>query len=238
MSAARRWRNGPVFGVLAIAALSAGGATVSARHVQSRNDLRQQERLDEAHRREAEVLVRMADDARAGRVVADFAIEWHNDFLKAQPGTFVPFTVSVDRSALDSAHALMYVRAVRVPETAGASEKSAPAPVRPRRTSYARSTTSPPPSRWTPTRSRSSRSRRSPGATAAAGARSRGWPTRRRWSTASGSRSALPGGPTSTTPGAASHPRAARSRRSSRAESARPGTHNDPPPPKRQRAVE
>ena len=122
MSAARRWRNGPVLGVLAIAALSAGGATVSARHAQSRNDLRQQERLDEAHRREAEVLVRMADDARAGRVVADFAIEWHNDFLKAQPGTFVPFTVSVDRSALDATHALMYVRAVRVLDTSAASE--------------------------------------------------------------------------------------------------------------------
>lgn len=85
---------------------------------------REQQRLDEAHRREAEVLVGLADDARAGRVTADFAIEWRNDFLKADPGTFVPFTVTIDRSELKATYALMYVRAVRVPETGDGSTAS------------------------------------------------------------------------------------------------------------------
>ena len=29
----------------------------------------------------------------------DFAIAWSNDFFKRKTGTFVPFTVTVDRSA-------------------------------------------------------------------------------------------------------------------------------------------
>ena len=94
---------------------------------QSRADRRLQERIDEANRREAEALVELADDAMGGKVAAaDFAIAWRHDFLKAQPGTFVPFTVTIDRTKLDAAQALMYVRAVRRAETRGlrtASEK-------------------------------------------------------------------------------------------------------------------
>ena len=44
---------------------------------------------------------------------SDFSIQWRNDFLKAQNGTFVPFTLTVDRSELTAASLLMYVRAAR-----------------------------------------------------------------------------------------------------------------------------
>jgi hypothetical protein len=75
---------------------------------------RAQERIDEALRRESEALVALADDAVAGRrVPTDFTLEWHNDFFKAQPGTFVPFTVSFDPPRLSARLALLYVRVER-----------------------------------------------------------------------------------------------------------------------------
>ena len=75
---------------------------------------RQQERLDEANRKEGEALLRLADAAMAGRPVsADFPLAWRNDFLKAQPGTFVPFTITIDRAKVSAPTVLMYVRAVR-----------------------------------------------------------------------------------------------------------------------------
>jgi len=124
MAAAKRRRNGRVLVAVAITAIAwSTAAPLTARGGQSRSEQRLQERVDEAHRREAEVLVRLADDARSGRVAADFGIEWRHDFLKAQPGTFVPFTVSIARADLDATHALMYVRAVRV-GTPGASPAS------------------------------------------------------------------------------------------------------------------
>ena len=49
----------------------------------------------------------------SGRAASDFAIRWSNDFFKAQTGTFVPFTVTIDRSSLTATHGLMYVRAAR-----------------------------------------------------------------------------------------------------------------------------
>lgn len=77
-------------------------------------------RLEEALRREGEVLVRIADDASKGRPVPrDFALEWHNDFFKAQPGTFVPFTLTFDGSNLRRGRALLYVRAERGGRRAG-----------------------------------------------------------------------------------------------------------------------
>lgn len=81
---------------------------------------RAQERIDEALRRESEALVELADAAAAGRSVpADYALEWHSDFFKAQPGTFVPFTVSF-LPASASRSALLYVRAERQGARAGA----------------------------------------------------------------------------------------------------------------------
>jgi hypothetical protein len=75
---------------------------------------RRQTRVDDALRREGEALVRIADDASNGRPVPrDFALEWQNDFFKAQPGTFVPFTLTFDGTHLADGRALLYVRAER-----------------------------------------------------------------------------------------------------------------------------
>ena len=89
--------------------------TVAAADASSQNrfDRRSQDRLDELRRREGEALLNLADAAMAGRAPSDFSIAWSNDFFKAQTGTFVPFTVTIDRSALTAADALMYVRAAR-----------------------------------------------------------------------------------------------------------------------------
>lgn len=122
----KRRRGGPLLAAVAAAALisTAGHTILLAQGSQAARDRRDQERLDDAHRREAEVLVKLADDAKAGQAAADFAMAWRNDFLKAQPGTFVPFTVTIDRTSLNATHALMYVRAVRIPETSGPRKAS------------------------------------------------------------------------------------------------------------------
>ena len=87
---------------------------------QDRDDQRRRERLDDANRRDAAVLVGLVDAAVTGRPASDFAIAWRNDFFKAQTGTFVPFTVTVDRATLSAASALMYVRAMHREPTAPA----------------------------------------------------------------------------------------------------------------------
>jgi hypothetical protein len=72
---------------------------------------RAQERIDEALRRESDALVRIADAASAGKTVpTDFRLDWRNDFFKAKPGTFVPFTVSFVAPDLPSRLVLLYVR--------------------------------------------------------------------------------------------------------------------------------
>ena len=49
--------------------------------------------------REGEAILALADAAMAGKAVpADFDVQWQNDFVKAQRGTFVPFTLT-DRSS-------------------------------------------------------------------------------------------------------------------------------------------
>lgn len=74
---------------------------------------RQDRRLEEARRREVEALLNLADAAMSGRASSDFSLRWTNDFFKAQSGTFVPFTISLDRGSTRSAKGLMYVRAAR-----------------------------------------------------------------------------------------------------------------------------
>src|SRR5687768_15024586 len=72
---------------------------------------RAQARIDQALRREGDALVELAKAALAGRQVpADFALEWSNDYFKAQPGTFVPFTITFTAPATSSRRALLYVR--------------------------------------------------------------------------------------------------------------------------------
>ena len=84
-----------------------------ASYQQNRSDRRYQDRLEEAQRKEGEALLGLADAAMSGRIASDFSIRWNNDFFKAQTGTFVPFTVTIDRSSLTAVDGLMYVRATR-----------------------------------------------------------------------------------------------------------------------------
>jgi hypothetical protein len=91
-----------------------------------------QERIDEALRRESDALVELANTAVAGRPVpGDYVLEWHHDFFKAQPGTFVPFTVSFT-AASAARLALLYVRVERAgaPGPSGRSAYETIFPVR------------------------------------------------------------------------------------------------------------
>ena len=88
-------------------------------------DRREQTRADDALRREGEAIIELADTAMNGRATpSDFSIEWRNDFLKAQPGTFVPFTVTIDPAIRGTTGALMYVRVVA--RNAPSAEKRRP----------------------------------------------------------------------------------------------------------------
>jgi hypothetical protein len=102
-------RRAAVAALFLVCTVAGAGASSS----QNRLDRRSQDRLEELRRREGEALLSLADAAMAGRAPSDFSIAWSNDFFKAQTGTFVPFTVTIDRSALSAADALMYVRAAR-----------------------------------------------------------------------------------------------------------------------------
>lgn len=94
-----------------------------------RSDSRQQARLDDALRRESEALVALADAVSSGRPVpSDFVIDWRNDFLKAQPGTFVPFTISFDTPIRSKFGALMYVRVVERPPNPARRRRGLPYP--------------------------------------------------------------------------------------------------------------
>jgi hypothetical protein len=74
----------------------------------------QRDLIEQTHRAEGEAILAIADAAMAGkRVPSDFQVQWQNDFVKAQRGTFVPFTLTVDASALGKPSALVYVRARR-----------------------------------------------------------------------------------------------------------------------------
>jgi hypothetical protein len=92
-------------------ACAVAGADASSQ--QKNFDRRSQVRLEEAQRKEGEALLNLADAAMSGRPNSDFAIRWTNDFFKAQTGTFVPFTLTIDRSSLTATDGLMYVRATR-----------------------------------------------------------------------------------------------------------------------------
>jgi hypothetical protein len=92
-----------------VAALCAHGALDPA--LVAQGTARSQERVDDALRRESDALVKIAEDAVHGRPVpADFGLEWRNDFFKARPGTFVPFTISFTAPVMASTRALLYVR--------------------------------------------------------------------------------------------------------------------------------
>lgn len=114
-SAFRRAYLAPVClaGVFAVHALLPALGASQTRFTRTQQDKeKEKDRIEEAQRREGEAVLGLADAAMAGKPTpSDFAISWRNDFLKAQQGTFVPFTLMVDASKLRTPEALLYVRA-------------------------------------------------------------------------------------------------------------------------------
>jgi hypothetical protein len=77
-------------------------------------DRRQVERTEQTLRQEGAEVVALADAAAAGEPVpGDFTLGWHNDYLKAQSGTFIPFVVVIESKTTQAGAALLYVRATR-----------------------------------------------------------------------------------------------------------------------------
>lgn len=109
MGRPQRGRRAAAAAVLFVCAIAAGHASSpqAAPLPQSPSG------LDATRRSEVEALLNLTDAAMTGRAASDFSIAWSNDFFKAQTGTFIPFTVTIDRSVMTADDALMYVRAAR-----------------------------------------------------------------------------------------------------------------------------
>ena len=95
----------------AVAAVS----LLSARTLDAQTlDRRQIERIEQTLRQEGQEVVALADAAAAGEPVpGEFTLSWHNDYLKAQTGTFIPFMILIQAKSGQADAALLYVRAVR-----------------------------------------------------------------------------------------------------------------------------
>ena len=109
---------GRATGVLMLVACPAFSAAQPLRQRDAEVD-RQRDTPDlvRTHREEGEAILALADNAMAGRSSpSDFGVQWQNDFIKAQRGTFVPFTLTIDVAALSRRSVLVYVRARRRPE--------------------------------------------------------------------------------------------------------------------------
>jgi hypothetical protein len=104
---------------LVVSALLLIAKTGLATAQQDGQEATQTDRTEQTQRREGEAILALADAALAGkRVPGDFSVQWHNDFLKAQRGTFIPFTLTIDSSRFTRPAALIYIRAVRRETTA------------------------------------------------------------------------------------------------------------------------
>jgi hypothetical protein len=100
---------GRAAGVLVLVVVSVLQASAQREPTPGQRDL-----VEETHRAEGEAILAIADAAMAGKSVpTDFAVQWQNDFVKAQRGTFVPFTLTVDGARFSKPSALVYVRARR-----------------------------------------------------------------------------------------------------------------------------
>ena len=90
-------RSGPRWALwmLALSVVSVTAASQGAGRVATR----QRDQLVEGQRLEGQAILALADAAMASQrqpSPADFRIRWRNDFLKAQQGTFVPFTLVIE----------------------------------------------------------------------------------------------------------------------------------------------
>jgi hypothetical protein len=110
------------FSVLYVPALAAqsGGA-------RPRDPAAGDRQIEQTQREEGEAILALADAAMTGRTVpSDFLLRWQNDFVKAQRGTFVPFTLTVNGFPLARPSALVYVRAMRRAAGPDAPERKRP----------------------------------------------------------------------------------------------------------------
>jgi hypothetical protein len=109
---------------LAAALLVATPALTSA---QPKEDKKQKEKQSKEQREEAQALVKLVDAAMKGQAApADFAIRWHNDFMKATAGkVYIPFTLSIDPATIANRQTSLYVRVV-----SKAQPQGTPAPVK------------------------------------------------------------------------------------------------------------
>ena len=83
--------------------------------------------VEQTQREEGQAILALADAVMAGKPApSDFTVRWQNDFVKAQRGTFVPFTLTVDASQLTRRSALVYVRAIRRPATVDRKRQDRP----------------------------------------------------------------------------------------------------------------
>ena len=104
----------PALLVLHAPAVRAQTATGGRPRQPGRHRLEDERQVEQTQREEGEAILSLADAAMAGKPApSDFALRWQNDFVKAQRGTFVPFTLTVDASQLTRRSALVYVRAIR-----------------------------------------------------------------------------------------------------------------------------
>jgi hypothetical protein len=102
-------RSAGVF-VFAIASMLQAHSAIA----RQRNSAPSQRQVEQAQREEGEAILALADAALTGKgLPSDFSLQWQNDFVKAQRGTFVPFTLTVDASQFTRRTALVYVRAIR-----------------------------------------------------------------------------------------------------------------------------
>jgi len=103
-----RARERFAWGVLA--AVAVGTRLAAAQNL----DRRQLERVEQALRQEGEAVIALADATTDERPAPpDFSLSWHNDFFKAQTGTFVPFIVGIAAEGRRVSTALLYVRVAR-----------------------------------------------------------------------------------------------------------------------------
>lgn len=107
-------------GLVVVLAISGQAAAVQTL------DRRQLERIEQTLQQEGQAVIALADAAMGREAVpADFALTWHNDFLKAQTGTFIPFVVAITPREGRPPAVLLYIRASRHGADAGDDSRAA-----------------------------------------------------------------------------------------------------------------
>ncbi len=107
---------------LAVAVLLA--APVAGAAAAQKNGKKQEPKRSKEENQQIQAVYQAVDKVMAGDPApASFQIGWHNDFLKAQNGLiYVPFTLSVDPSALPRKDVVVYLRVAERPSADEAAE--------------------------------------------------------------------------------------------------------------------